>query len=136
MTDAKTEIENIQGFRAVTVTLDDGSPCEVKIKKLNVYELQTYALVYGLQDKVVELFISKEREFVEHLPYEEVEKILDIGHEINNPILTRFSQRDGKMTEFLIKVLTEKVEVKRKLASDLDTSSSKSPSLPDKAQPT
>jgi hypothetical protein len=125
MVDAKTEIENIQGYRAITVTLSDGTSEELHIKKLNVYELQTYAMAYGDQGKTVELFCSKEPKWASNLSYDDVERILDIGVEINDPILIRFSERDGQILQRMIKVLSTQSGKRRELASLLDGSALK-----------
>lgn len=130
MVDAKTEIENIQGYRAVSVTLADGTPEEIHIKKLNVYELQTYAMVYGDQGKTVELFCSKEPGWAGKISYDDVERILDTGVEINDPILIRFSERDGQILQRMIKVLSTQSGKRRELASLLDGSALKSESSP------
>jgi len=128
--DGKTEIENIQGYRAVNVQIIDGGTEEVRVKKLNVYELQAYAMCYGDQGKTVELFCGQPEKWAGTIPYEEVERILDIGVEINDPILARFAERDGKILERMIKVLSAQTEKRRALTSLLDGSSSKLESLP------
>jgi hypothetical protein len=129
MVDAKTDLENIQGYRAVTVTVD-GVPEEVRVKKLNVYDLQAYAMCYGDQGKTVELFCGKEERWAAKLSYDDVERILDIGVETNDPILIRFSERDGAILERMIKVLSKQTEKRRALTSLLDGSVSRSESLP------
>lgn len=129
MTDAKTEIENIQGFRAVTVKVD-GSPCEVKVKKLNLYELQTYATVYAQQAQMVELFIGKGKEFVERLDPEECFQIIEIGREINDPILARSGDLDRAMLDTVLTAAGKRLEAQKKLASLSAEWSSKLPSSP------
>ncbi len=128
MVDAQTELENIQGYRTFSVTNAEGVTEELRIKKLNVYELQTYAMVYGDQGKTVELFCGKEPKWAGTISYDDVERILDIGVEINDPILIRFSERDGRILERMIKVLSTQTEKRKQLTSLLDGSSLKSPS--------
>jgi hypothetical protein len=125
MVDEKTEIENIQGYRAISVINADGNSEEVRVKKLNVYELQTYAMCYGDQGKTVELFCGKEPKWAGTISYDDVERILDAGVEINDPILIRFSERDGKILERMIKVLSSQSGKRKELASLLDGSVSR-----------
>lgn len=124
MVDAQTELENIQGYRSINV-LVDGTPEEVRVRKLNVYELQTYAMCYGDQGKTVELFCGKEPLWAGKLLYDDVERILDVGVEINDPILSRFAQRDGVILERMIALLSTQTERRRQLASLLDGSVSR-----------
>jgi hypothetical protein len=129
MVDAKTELENIQGYRAINI-LVDGVSEEVRIKKFNVYELQTYATVYGDQGKSVELFCGKPDKWAASISYEDVERILDIGVEINDPILNRYADRDGSILKRMLAVQerqTEKLEILKSLTA---ASVSRSPSLP------
>lgn len=124
MVDAKTELENIQGYRTINIMVDGASE-EVRIKKFNVYELQAYAMCYGDQGKTVELFCGKEPQWAAKISYDDVERILDQGVEINDPILIRFSERDGKILERMIKVLSTQTGKRKELASLLDGSSLK-----------
>lgn len=130
MVDAKTEIENIQGYRAITVTLSDGTSEEIHIKKLNVYELQTYAMTYGDQGRTVELFCGKEPGWAGAISYDDVERILDEGVSINDPTLIRYSERDGQALQRMIKVLSTKNGKLKELASLLEGSALKLDALP------
>ena len=135
MVDAKTELENIQGYRTLNVMNDQGHSEEIRIKKLNVYELQTYATAYGDQGKVVELFCGKGKSWVATLAYEVIDEILSIGEEINDPILTRFLARDGLAIDKMAKVLASQISKRQELASLLAGSVSRSPSSPEPTRP-
>lgn len=130
MVDAKTEIENIQGYRAISVTYADETSEEIHIKKLNVYELQTYAMCYGDQGRTVELFCGKEPGWAGKISYEDVELILDEGVSINDPTLIRYSERDGQALQRMINVLSTKSGKLKELASLLDASALKLPASP------
>jgi hypothetical protein len=134
MVDAKTDLENIQGYRTLTVMNGQGGPEEIRVKKLNVYELQSYAQTYGDQGKMVELFTGRLKEWIAELPYESVDEILTVGEEINDPILTRFLARDGKLTEKMATVLAGQVSKRQALASALQESVSRLQSSPDQTR--
>lgn len=135
MVDAKTELENIQGYRILNVMNDQGHSEEIRIKKLNVYELQTYATSYGDQGKMVELFCGKGKSWVATLAYEVVDEILSVGEEINDPILTRFLARDGQAVDRMATVLAGQVSKRQALASLLDGSVSRSQSSQEQIPP-
>lgn len=130
MVDAKTELENIQGYRAINITVDGVSE-EIRIKKLNVYELQTYATVYGDQGKCAELFCGKEEMWATRIPYEDVERILDVGVEINDPSLTRYADRDGAILKRMLVTADRQKDKLETLRSLTDASVLKSVSLPE-----
>jgi|SRR6267378_826645 len=135
MVDARTDLENIQGYRALSVMNAQGQPEEIRVKKLNVYELQAYATAYGDQGKMVELFTGKIKEWVATLSYEVVDEILTVGEEINDPILTRFLARDGLAIDKMAKVLASQISKRQELASLLAGSVSRSPSSPEPTRP-
>lgn len=135
MVDARTDLENIQGYRTLSVMNAQGQPEEIRVKKLNVYELQAYATAYGDQGKMVELFTGKIKEWVATLSYEVVDEILTVGEEINDPILTRFLARDGLAVDKMAKVLAAQVSKRQELASLLAGSVSRSPSSQEPTRP-
>ena len=125
MTNDKDDLDTICGWREIKVRLLDESTGlfvseTVKVRRLNIYQVQEYAGVFANQAKTVELFTGQPAQWVGKLDYDSVEEILTTGEELNDPILARFSARDGRFLEKLTQLNEGKKEWVRKLEAELN----------------
>jgi hypothetical protein len=128
MTDAQTDLETIQGFKEITVLKLDGSPLDVKVKKLNLRQLNQYGQVLGDPALMVELFCGLEPGGSDEIDPDSAQRIIDIGQDINRPIWTRFAMKHGDYLIQLDELVKEKSKKLQGLTTTSGASSSNSPS--------